>query len=86
MFDGIQQCPTCQGAIHREHFVEEWLFDHSVITLLYCAHCDLGIETLWAVTLRYPREQFSVEYSRAKDPVKLGKFLQRLHDARAVAA
>ena len=83
MIGDFQQCPRCGGAIYREHFAREPLPHHcKEITLLYCAHCDFGIETLWSVTEYCHREDFSLEFDRG-DQVELGKFLQRLHDRRA---
>ena len=79
-----QECPQCGGAIHREHFAREPLPRHAKeITLLYCAHCGHGLETLWSVTGGGHQEDFSLEFDRHDDPVELGKFLQRLHDRRA---
>jgi hypothetical protein len=84
MIGDFQQCPRCGGAINREHFAREPLpHDRKEITLLYCAYCDFGIETLWSVTDDRHSEEFSLEFDPRKDPVELGKFLQRLHDRRA---
>ncbi len=79
-----QECPHCGGAIPREHFAhEDQPGTGTAITLLYCAHCGWGVETLWRVTGQSHAEDFSLEFRRDRDPVALGQFLQRLHDRRA---
>ena len=89
-FDDVQSCPWCHGLIAREHFAREHLQDSilgdHLLTYLYCDYCNAGLETLWAVCGTHLSEEFSIEYRRAKDPIKLGRFLQRLDNTRVEAA
>lgn len=83
-FVAHQHCPRCSGAINVEHCAAELLINTRV-TLLYCEFCGVGWETLWNQRGTSWVEDFSCEFSREKDPVALGKFLQRLKDRRCAA-
>lgn len=83
-FISHQVCPRCSGAIDTEHFAAEHLPDNRV-TLMYCEFCGVGWETLWMKRGPSWVEDFSCEFSKASDPVKLGMFLQRLRRARCAA-
>ena len=89
-FDDVQSCPWCHGLIAREHFARDHLTDpilgDHLLTYLYCQYCDAGLETLWAIHGARLIEEISIEYRRSKDPVKLGRFLQRLDSTRVEAA
>lgn len=78
----VQECPRCGGAVNCEHTATEDLYTH-VLTYLYCDFCGVGIETLWKHTPICDEHVLTVHHSGAKDPVELGKFLQRLENARA---
>ena len=79
-----QECPRCQGALPTEHCACEDLPPLHAVTLMYCDFCGIGTETLWKRdTLGRMHEEFSVECDRSKNPVDLGKLLQRLKDRRA---
>jgi len=82
MFAPLHQCPKCHGFISREHAAIEDLVTDQV-TYLYCDFCGFGLETLWHKLPEGLVEKFTIEHRATRDPVDLGKFLQRLHDARA---
>lgn len=47
-FDDIQPCPHCEVSCRREHFGYEGDYRLGyVITLLYCEHCNIGLEVYW---------------------------------------
>ena len=85
MFDSIQQCPRCDGLIDRRHFLaHEDHRDHTLETMLYCEHCDYGIESLWERTGNGLRLDFTLEYIGSTEPASLRRFIARLR-ARVAA-
>jgi len=77
-----QECPRCRGAVNCEHTAIEDLHSH-ILTYLYCEFCGLGIETLWKHTPTCNEHVLTIHHSGSKDAIELGKFLQRLENARA---
>lgn len=90
-FVSHQVCPRCSGAIDTEHFADERMPRDAKsqvlnrVTLMYCEFCNVGWETLWVERSDAWAEDFTCEFSKASDPVKLGMFLQRLRSARCAA-
>ena len=85
MFDSIQQCPRCDGLIDRRHFLcRENHRDHTLETMLYCEHCDYGVESLWLRTDGSYELEFSLEYIGRTEPQSLARFIARLR-ARVAA-
>ncbi len=80
----IKQCPRCSGYCNREHYAEEPIRDGK-ITLLYCEFCRRGWETVFRLDGDQYVYDFHAEHSSDR-PIELGKFLQRLKDARCIAA
>ncbi len=77
-----QQCPQCEQCVSVEDVATEDLHDH-MVTFVLCEFCGIGVETLWKKVGDGYEEDFSVTFNEHRDPVKFGKFTQRLLDARA---
>ena len=73
----FQECPRCGGMIPREDFAESRVFDR-VDKFVYCDFCGIGYEA----SFYDDGSVFALDYRAATEPIALGKFLQRLVDAR----
>ena len=74
----LQDCPKCGGCIDRRNFTEVRGIDR-VTKMLYCDFCDVGYEA----EFYDDGYVFALHYSARTEPKNLGRFLQRLADARA---
>jgi len=74
----FQECPKCGGGIDRRNYTEVRGVDR-VTKMLYCEFCDVGYEA----EFYDDGYVFALHYSARIEPVNLGRFLQRMEDARA---
>jgi len=84
MTQTIQQCPRCHGAIPREHYARERIYDkptheHRTDEFLYCAFCERG----WEVSIYPGGEVFRLDFVARTEPLNFARFLKRLEAARA---
>ena len=74
----IQECPKCGGCIERNDFAEVRSPDR-VLKMLWCEFCGVGFEA----EFYDDGYVFALDYQMRTEPVNVGRFLQRLADARA---
>ena len=86
-FVQLHYCPNCHGAVNIEHYTEEPdPRGRFVITLTYCESCDMGWETVYNLVDDVRVFDFFRKFDIRRNPVELGKFLQRLQDNVEIAA
>ena len=83
VFDPFPPCPECDRPSNREHFaIEDCRRVGQAITHLFCAHCDVGLLTLWF--WKYGR--WHLDFTLRCDGDKVPAFLKRLEELTCVAA